>query len=294
MTSAPEASEEHGAAGRGVLRWVGTVLANVTVLTALLVYFGWQRSESHARALGFDESVLGMSIRDYLLRSVGAAFPVVGVIALVGLLWAVLDESITALMSNRDRGARSESVLSVFSFSWIWLPMVLVMVWQVWPVVGYLGLPLSFGAGVLLSLYASHLRRLPGGWSEQPDWRRGAVIGFTFLVVAVSLFWAATSYADVLGRRLARELPAQLDGLTRVVVYSAERLHISAPGAAEEPLDGAASRYRFRYTGLRLLDRVGGKYFLVSEGWTRVHGVVVALPDNDTTIRVEFVRDNRR
>jgi hypothetical protein len=33
---------------------------------------------------------------------------------------------------------------------------------------------------------------------------------------------------------------------------------------------------------------------LVSEGWTRVYGVVVALPDNDATIRVEFVRDDRR
>lgn len=294
MTSAEEKSEEQDTAGRGVWRWIGTVLANVTVLTALLVYFGWQRAESHARALGFDESVLGMSTRDYLLRSIGPAFPVVGIIAVVGLLWALLDESITARMSNQNRGTLSKSVLWVFFTSWIWLPMVLVMVWQVWPVVGYLGLPLSFGAGVLLSLYAAHLRRLPGGWSSQPDWRRLAVIGFTSLVVAVSLFWGATNYADVLGRQLARELPAQLGDLARVVVYSPERLHISAPGAAEEPLDGTASRYRFRYTGLRLLDRVGGKYFLVSEGWTRLYGVVVALPDNDTTIRIEFVRDNRR
>ena len=48
---------------------MGAVLANVAVLTALLVYFGWTRSEVYNRRIGIDESILGMLTREYLLRS---------------------------------------------------------------------------------------------------------------------------------------------------------------------------------------------------------------------------------
>ncbi|WP_251039225.1 hypothetical protein [Agromyces sp. ISL-38] len=46
-----------------------------------------------------------------------------------------------------------------------------------------------------------------------------------------------------------------------------------------------------RYTGLRLLDRTGTNYFLISDGWTDEYGVVVALPTDDDATRFTFVRD---
>jgi hypothetical protein len=94
---------------------------------------------------------------------------------------------------------------------------------------------------------------------------------------------------DNLGRRLTSELPYQ----TQVVVYSPKRLELTAPNVREESLSGADAAYRFRYTGLRLLDHVGGKYFLVSDGWTPRYGVVIVLAETDP-VRLEFVRDWRR
>lgn len=48
----------------------------MTVLTALPVYFGWQRSEVQARQLGIDESILGMSTRDYVVITLADRGPV--------------------------------------------------------------------------------------------------------------------------------------------------------------------------------------------------------------------------
>ncbi|WP_123741519.1 hypothetical protein [Saccharothrix texasensis] len=110
------------------------------------------------------------------------------------------------------------------------------------------------------------------------------VLGFA--VGSLSLFWSAGNYAEVRGVELARDYAEDLHGQTAVVVYAPQRLHITAPGACEEPLPAEGSRYRFRYAGLRLLAKVGAKYFLVSDGWTRDRGTVVALADDD--LRVEL------
>src|SRR5690348_6809754 len=71
MTKASAPAEAAAQDRNELLKRVGAVFANVAVITALLVYFGWTRSEVQSKRLGIDESILGMSTRDYLLRSVG-------------------------------------------------------------------------------------------------------------------------------------------------------------------------------------------------------------------------------
>jgi hypothetical protein len=38
------------------------------------------------------------------------------------------------------------------------------------------------------------------------------------------------------------------------------------------------------------MEHTGGNYFLVSDGWSGEHGVVIVLPDDDPGLRMEFVR----
>ncbi|MET9225746.1 hypothetical protein [Lentzea sp. NPDC003310] len=71
------------------------------------------------------------------------------------------------------------------------------------------------------------------------------------------------------------------------MVHGKARLHIDVPGVREEALPPEDSAYR--YAGLRLLESTGGKFFLVSDEWTRERGIVIALRD-DNTVRLEFVR----
>src|SRR4051794_8995316 len=55
---------------QSLLSAVGTFGPPVTIVTALLVYFGWARSQRQAQAMGLDVSQFGYSTQDYVLRSI--------------------------------------------------------------------------------------------------------------------------------------------------------------------------------------------------------------------------------
>ncbi|MFJ6673616.1 hypothetical protein ACIQMJ_21110 [Actinosynnema sp. NPDC091369] len=258
---------------------VGEALANVTVLTGLLVYFGWRRSDVQARELGIDSAVLGMSTTDYVLRSVGPVFLLLAVVVGIALVCRWLEPRVRAASAGPGRYARV--LPAALSPAWLILPALTVALGLLFPVTSFYAFPLAVGGGIVLSLYASRLRRP----DVHPTWTRV----LTFAVVSLSLFWSAGNYAEVRGVELARRYAADVHGQTAVVVYARERLHITAPGACEEPLAADGSRYRFRYLGLRLFAKVGAEYFLISDGWTRDRGTVVVLADDDD-IRVELGR----
>jgi hypothetical protein len=291
-TSAPTVSLPDRVNSEVVQRLV-TLLANVSVLTALLVYFGWRRSETMAYQLGIDESILGMSTREYVLRSVGPVLTLLSVVAGGALLWLWFDRRIVGRIRRGDGADRAVRLGLLFlSLAWVLLPLLVLGLGYVWRAAAFVVFPLSIGAGVLMMLYGIQLRQLAHGAERLPPGREALLRGFAAIAVGVCLFWAASNHAEVLGRSLARELAGQVDRLTSVVVYSPKRLHLTAPGAREQRLPGGDTAYRYRYTGLRLLEHTGGHYFLVSDGWTPRYGVVVMLADGDP-VRLEFVRDRR-
>jgi hypothetical protein len=276
-----------------VVQRLVTLLANVSVLTALLVYFGWRRSETMAHQLGIDESILGMSTREYVLRSVRPVLTLLSVVAGGALLWLWFDRRIVGRIHRDDGADRAVRLGLLFlSLAWLLLPLLVVGLGYVWRVAAFVVFPLSIGAGVLLLLYGSQLRQQLHGAERPPPGREALLRGFAAIAVCVCLFWAASNYAEVLGRSLARETAGQIDELASVVVYSPKRLHLTAPGAREQRLPGDDTAYRYRYRGLRLLEHTGGHFFLVSDGWTPRYGVVMMLADGDP-VRLEFVRDRR-
>lgn len=287
--TSPVADVAEEATGNPVLRWLAGVVANVTVLTALLVFFGWQRNDVQSRRLGFDESILGMSTQDYVLRSVGPVFVLLSVIAAGGMLWLLWDDRLTRRLQARGQDDRVVRItLRLLPFAWLILPGAVWVLGYAFPTTAYVAFPLSIGAGVLLLLYGAQLRRLLPGTSGPLPGRMTLLRVFTALIVGVTLFWGTSDYAQVDGNRLADDFAADIHGLTGVVVYSPKRLYLSAPGATETRLAGDGA-YRYRYTGLRLNLHTGGHFVLVSDGWTPEHGVVMLISDNDP-VRLEFVR----
>ncbi|WP_106396303.1 hypothetical protein [Actinocorallia populi] len=269
-----------------LLYWVATVLANATVVTALLVYFGWKRSDVMAGRLGIDEAILGMSTREYVLRSVGQILVLLIVVGIGGLLWLALDHWLNRALGTPGRLTRTVMVL--LSLAWLILPVLTLLLgyvepWRQWT---YIALPFTIGAGILLAFYAFHLHT-----RDEPHPRESALKVFVGVMAGVALFWGTSNYATVLGNTLADSVaPSKL---TRVTVYSQNRLHLEAPGITESPLAPSPKEggkpYLYRYAGLRLLDRVGGRYFLVSDAWTRRTSVVMVLSDKDA-VRLEFAR----
>ncbi|MCP2258984.1 hypothetical protein LX15_002683 [Streptoalloteichus tenebrarius] len=285
-----------GAAGeqrRHPPREVTAALVGLTALGVLVVYFGREWARAHARALGLHENVLGLSAADQLARGVAALAPLALLVGGAGLGWAWLDRRLRPWWRRTGHSPVLSQVTSVLAGSWLLLPMLVWVVGRAAPGPARVLLPLSFGAGLLVSLYVLHLEHVVRRGRAEPRWRHTLVTALTVVVVSLSLLWGAKNYADLLGRRWADEFPARLADHAQVVVYSAERLHLTAPRVDEERLDAEESRYRYRYSGLRFLDYAAGRYLLVSDGWMPQFGVVLVLPANDPSVRLEFVRDSR-
>ncbi|TMQ89968.1 hypothetical protein ETD83_37530 [Actinomadura soli] len=265
----------------------------MTVLTALLVYFGWQRNDVMTDRLGIEESILGQSTRDYLLRSVRPALVLLLVIAAGGLIWLQLDRVLAPRI--RERGAADRVVrysLRLLTWAWVLLPLVVFVfgtvsgafVFTGGQEFAFIAWPLSIGAGALLTYYGMHLRG-----TVAPD-KEPLLRIFVAITVVVMLFWGTSNYATLQGRTLADRLIGNMRGQNEVTVYSSKRLFLTGAGVAEAELPGKNNAYSYRYSGLRLLAHAGGRYFLVSDQWAPGKGAVMVLREKDSALRMEFSR----
>jgi hypothetical protein len=283
-------------APKSALSRVVGVLANVAIITALLVYFGWRRSATQSRELGISESILGMSTRDYVLRAVRPVFVLLICLALLALLWVVFDRRLKGQggLFNLSRTSpitvtRRTRLLRAMRLSLVALPAIALLVYIRWRQFGSILFPATVGAGILLNFYATHLSS-PDTSADVDARRRNETRALcTAILVAACLFWTATNYADVEGVRHARAIFDDPLTLPRVLVYSTHVLQLSGPGLQLDSVPGTVDDFRYRYSGLRLLEHNGGNYLLISDGWSAQRGVVIVLPDDDTTLRFEFL-----
>lgn len=288
VDTAPEVLKE-------ALKAFAALLANVTVLTALLVYFGWVRAEEHAARLGIDESLLGMTAQEYVLRSVGPVVLMVVAVCVSGLVWLAVEPHLRKAIQPRPDGSRRTGgtvLLRLMALSWLILPLAVRVLGELRPVLATILFPVSIGAGILL-WYWTRAARLPAGSTTST--RSGLTWVLVAVLVLVCVFWTATNYAQNLGRQLADDFPGSLSRRPAVVVYSTTPLHLDGPGVVEHelPVESALpveNAVTYRYTGLRFVEHTGGRYFLVSDGWTRGYGVFFVLDDDTASTRFEFVR----
>jgi hypothetical protein len=284
----PVAAE--GGSTASILRPAVAFVANVTVITALLYYFGWRRTATQDYRLGLDPEIFGLSTQDYVLRSVGPVLRLLAVLGVALMAAAYLDRWLW--LRARRAGAADIAVkiaLRSCAVAWVVLPAIALALNQIWPSNGaiYISLPLVIAAGILLLLYHGYLLRTlhlsdPGVSSRLLLERASAVI-----IAGVALFWAASNYAVVDGNRAAGSFIAHFRQQGGVVVYSEKGLSIE--GVSEQRLTAPDSGYSFRYSGLWLATRSGGHYFLVRDDWQPGAGSFVMLPDDDKTIRFEFL-----
>ncbi|MCW2899575.1 MAG: hypothetical protein JWO67_1840 [Streptosporangiaceae bacterium] len=290
----PEAAALGPSGLQQVSKIVGAVVAPTTLLTSLLYYFGWAYAYWFFYYFGVNSTLLGLTTGDYLMRSVDALFLPMTVGACAGLfgLWghAVLRARLAA--GSRPRlisiglpvVALLGLVLTVGGISSIVATTLLNR---------YLAAaPLSMASGVLLLTYAVHLRRSLMAQSAdrgaRPEWASVGEWGVVFVLVGLSLFWAATDYAAAVGTRRARESVAELPDSPSAVVYSERSLSLHAPGVREVRCDDPKAAYHFRYDGLKLILQSGDQYLFLPQAWTPAKGVTIIMPRNNS-LRLEFI-----
>jgi hypothetical protein len=269
---------------RRVLELVALVIAPTTLITALAFYFGWTFTNERASYFGIDPSALGFSTTDYLLRSVDVLYVPLGAVILAALGAVTIHSFIRGRIDDphfaatRDRAAWAcgivGSALLVLGIATLfWTPPLRL---DQRGHGGYLLPPLSPGVGALLIAYCAFLAR-----------RRISTTALVLVacLVVLSAFWTASAYARALGLGRAKALERSLSTQPGVRIFSKKRLRIKAKGVIETSIDRDAA-YPYKYAGLRLLIRSGGKYFVVPDSWSQDR-VAIVLPDNDD-IRVEF------
>jgi hypothetical protein len=241
--------------------------------------------------------VLGFSTQDYLMHSISSLFLPAAALAVGGLLWIAIDARAPSFILARRSRLWIRTMLGALSVSWALLPLLAIVASQAWSGLRDIAVPLSLTIGLLLAVSAQSLRRLLTRDSkfatrrnDAPVWHSPARRTFLGILIVLSLFWTVADYAQIVGRGLGERVISDLDTRPGVVVYSAQRLQIVAPGVEVTQFDGADAAYQFRYSGFRLLQRSNGRYFLIPRGWTETNGIIVVVRDSEP-IRVEFVRN---
>jgi len=276
-------------------KWMGflsSFVAPVTLITALLFYFGYVSSRTFFAYFGVDVDVLGLSNQAFVMRSPGALFVplVIALILAAGLV--VGHRLLRKRLKNADATVRTR-VVAVIAWTGIGLILAGLVLALLWGVFGGWELaplvtPLLLAVGAGLAAYAASTARALRGGSEG----RSVVVLLVVAMVA-GAFWATATLAEWWGRGQARALAADLASLPAVVLDTQERMFPGNDAILFQELEPheEGQMYRYRYHGLRLLVQGGGRLFLVPDQWSPDASTLVVPYDDSVRVRFRFFPD---
>ncbi|MFG1972590.1 hypothetical protein ACGFJC_24955 [Nonomuraea fuscirosea] len=278
-----------GEAGQDFAR-VWTILAHVvtptTFVAAIMMYFGAVRTNTMYSRLGVDQSLLGLSFQEYVVRSVSLAIePLILILVL-----AFLAPSLHAWLLRAASGHLTAMRRLVAAMAVLGLAGVAVGVAGMADQVRLprYAVPFSLGLGVLLLVSCASLhQRCHPGRTGSPTHRLVRRTSCAALLL-VLLLWTVTEAAEQRGVNEAHAYRLYPGAMHSAVVYSARRLQLEGSGIKETPLPDPQAMYRYRYTGLRLLLQSNQRYFLLPACWSADPWArAIALPVSEG-LRLEF------
>lgn len=275
-------------------------VAPSTLATALLYYFGWAKTYTQMAYFGVDESVLQLSVQDYLLRSVDSIFvPAITVLAIAIASLLTLTLVLRSQRVTRRRWFTRSAVGMTGALGALSLAFGIFSA-HFRQVGAYTLIPMSITVGTTALASAVYLYRnllqtptqIATVHSPNGSTNRLWVITTTVAlgIIILSLFWTVAVYASSVGEERARQAARALDRRISVVVFSPRALNIHGPGIQESQAGGEDSAYRYAYSGLRLLVRSDDRYFLLPQCWSPQRGRAIVLPDQES-LRFEFGRE---
>lgn len=285
---------------KSLLSVVGTIGPPITIVTSLMIYFGWARSDRQARLMGLDVSLFGYTTQDYVLMSISTLFVPLLAVAGMGLAALALHHRVEVSLQDPSSHARLDRAGRVALMAGL-LGALLAVVWAILrpegPVASLLA-PIILALGTAVAAYGAWLadaahdpaagapRRSPAASQRA---LRALLVG---TVMTLTLLWAMSTYAGIVGSGYTERLARTVSQRPHVTAISVSTLGIEAPGVTESRIatkNGEEDAIRYRTTGLRLLARSGGRMFLLHDGWSPDDGTVIVLPDNEA-IRWQFSR----
>lgn len=279
---------------RSALSVVTTVGTPLTIITALMLYFGWARSSAQSSWMGIDVSLFHFSAQDYVLRSISTLFVPLLVAGVVGIVWLELHRRAASAARDTERSRVVRVAGRATMYVGIATAIVSVSLAAMklqWPM-GTVVFPLLLAGGTAFAAYGRQLMRLASGpaaaESSVPRWQivlQNLLVG---VIIALAVFWAVGEYAGIVGRGFGQDIEGKISSLPRATAISEAPLGIDAPNVTTSEIS-VGSKSLYRTTGLRLLGESGGRLFLLNDGWSRRSGSIVVLED-DKSVRWQFAR----
>ncbi|AXB48387.1 hypothetical protein A4R43_10025 [Amycolatopsis albispora] len=265
---------------------LASVAANVTLLTALLYYYGLLRTQEFFAYFRVHYTLLGQTADEIFGRGVnGLLLPIAMAAALgfgvLGVIRTLRHRLPKTAWERLQRVATPIAGVTGFVLIGLTVPVVL----EPGPFRWLAGLP---GAGLALGvvLLAAAWHRL-GAASGRRSRLSVAEWVSAYTLVAFGLFWAVGDYAQATSVRSAYETAAALPSKPAAVLYSAQSLNLVADGVREDVCAQPDSAYKYRYTGLKLLLQSGGQYVFLPASWRPSRGTAFVVPRTDK-LRLDF------
>ena len=262
-------------------RWYAVAtnfVAPATFVTALLFYFGYVSSRAEFAYFGVDVDTIGLSTRDFVMRSPQALLVPV-------LLLTVLGAVLLVALRLLDRHPPTETGVGwIQRAGWAVVGVGAVLVLGY----GWLGDGPAYGMVTPLVL-AAGLLTLAWVWHRTDV--RGAAVALAVIAAGVCIFWAMATLAQWTGTGVAKRTARNFDELPAVVLDTHESLYPTDGVVVETRLPKEPEQqFAYRYRGLRLLIQAGDRMFLVPDQWTP-SGSTLMVPTDDVRVRFRFVND---
>jgi hypothetical protein len=274
------------------------LLGPVTIVSVLLVYFGYIGTRARFEYFGVNLDLADLSDRNLVLYGLEVAFVPAALIFLGMLLIVGIHTFVTWLLtqSRRARAGKVVGTLAILAglailtraLTGIFVPDLARREIPGTTALALAGGPTVLAYGFWVAAYSvRRSNRRFAFWYALPVMtrlRRIGVVAVTGLVVA-GLFWAANSFAWAFGTGRGYDDALALPERPEVILETTLRITDLPDGVTETEIQGPPAGYRYR--GFRLLLSSGGRLFLAPDHWT-AHSHTVVIPA-DAALSLQLV-----
>jgi hypothetical protein len=269
---------------KSTLETIGRIIAPITVITALLYYFGWIRTGAIFGRFGVDQRVLAYSVDDYLLRSAGVAFRPLAFL-LLGVATSIAIWYGLTRIANRPKLVRPIAVL-LFTLATGLVIYGVAVLFDVIRVSKPLWAAVALAIGVIAAELASSLLNYAGtAPGDKTVLARRLLLGAGLLV---ALFWSTAIYAQISGDRFAAIWASNPRRQPSVTILSEKDLKLSGPGIVAARLSSDGEGFQYEYSGLRLLIYSNSRWILYPDSWNSDPLARVIVLRDESTVRIEM------
>lgn len=267
-------------------RWISFaagIVTPVTLLSALLFYFGYVSARSQYEYFGIDVDTIGLSTRDYVMRSPQPLLVPLLVITLLAVAALLLHNAIHPTPNAVRCSARIAVLVLVVGVAGL----------LAYPLIGKLAyyaliVPTVIGVSAAVLAYLTYLRRK----ADPTLGPQRILIALLAVATVTCAFWATATTAQYSGRGLARSDARHLNRFPVVILDTKEKLALRSPGLEETSLrSGAGQTFNYRYRGLRLLVVGQNRLFLVPQNWSAANTTVIIPLDDSIRVQFQFQND---